>query len=113
MDDLIKQIGNTIAEQITKQVLENIQREMTTINKQTFLFCYSEEEAAEKLGVGKQILYKKRKAGEIDYSRSPSGKPVYLPRHISEYLDRQEIRNGKSPGKSPEKQNFTHLKLAG
>lgn len=91
-NDLIKQIGNGLAEQITRQVLENVRRDLATVNQQTYRFCYSEEEAAEKLGVNKQTLYKKRKSGEIGYSVSPSGKPVYLPRHIEDYLVRYEVR---------------------
>jgi DNA-binding NtrC family response regulator len=93
VDDIIKQIGTGLAEQITKQVLENIRREMTTFHRQNYRFCYSEEEAAAKLGVDKSTLYNRRKNGEIGYSRSPSGKPVYLPRHIDDYLARHEVRS--------------------
>lgn len=92
MDDVIKQIGSSLARQVTESVMENIRRELTTINKQTYRFCYTEEEAAEKLNVDKSTLYKRRKNGEIGYSRSPSGKPVYLPRHIDEYLEKHEVR---------------------
>lgn len=115
MDELIKKLGETLAEQVTKSVMENVRRELLLLNKQAFQFCYSEEEAAQKLGVDRQSLYRKRKSGEIDYSRSPSGKPVYLPRHIDEYLARHEIRSGKSTSSLAAKRgaDFSKLKLAG
>lgn len=92
MDALIKQFARNLADEITKQVLENVRRELSSINKENHRFCYSEEEAAEKLGVNKSTLYKKRKSCEIDYTCSPSGKPVYLPRHIEDYLLKHEVR---------------------
>jgi hypothetical protein len=114
MDDLLKQMARGLARQITDEVMENVRRELLRMNKHGFDFCYSERKAAAKLGVDAKTLYRKRAAGEIDYSRSPSGKPVYLPRHIIEYLTRHEIRqSGKPASKSSNPADFPQLKLAG
>lgn len=95
MADFLEKFSETLATRVTALVIENVRRELENLHRESFVFCFSEEEAAEKLGVHPKTLYRMRKSGEISYSRSPSGKPVYLKHHIADYLLKHEVKNAR------------------
>lgn len=95
MSDLFNQLKNDLANGVVEVVMAGVAIELNAFRKREMPFCYSETEAAEKLQVSKSTMERIRKNGGIDFSRSPSGKPVYMAHHIYGYLQRNEQRNGK------------------
>ena len=91
----LKELARELSGEITREVMIGVRREIISISKTGLTVCYSEEEAAAKLNCSPQTLARRRKSGEIDYSLSPSGKPVYMVHHLLDYLLRNERRNGK------------------
>ena len=83
-----------LASSVTAMVLDRIRSEMETTAKAVPV-CFTEDEAAEKLHCSPQTLAARRKAKEIDSSVSPSGRPVYMSHHLTDYLARHEIRGGR------------------
>jgi len=102
--DFIETLSQEILTTLVPRLSEAVLRDIAAQLKQEFVFRYSEEEAAEKLGISPKTLAQVRKAGQIEYTYSAlpalgtdrrlhGGRISYLPRHLDEYLARNEQKH--------------------
>lgn len=90
----MENLAEELAKKITDIVLAKVRGEQSSFIKDKAKFCWSEKDAAQVLECSPQTLARRRKAGEIDSSANPAGKPVYMAHHLLDYLVRNEKRNG-------------------
>lgn len=89
LDELIERVAATVSERVRDAV-----KATEAEGVRELPLCYTEEEAAEILKCGAQTLARRRKKKEIDHTVGPSGRVVYMPHHILNYLLENEIRAG-------------------
>lgn len=110
--DILEALSQEILEKAAPRIAAAVVAEVVSVIKHEAVFRYSEEEAAAKLGISPATLAQIRKDQRIEFTYSvlPSfgtdrklhgGRISYLPRHLDEYLARNE-----------QKYFFTKLKAA-
>ena len=93
IQDLVDTLAVQLAETITVRVLAQVKAEVAEGMRSDTVVCFTEAEAAELLKCSPRTMAEKRKAGEIDSSLNPSGRPVYTTRQLTDYLLRHESRS--------------------
>lgn len=99
--DFIEVLSNEILEKVAPRLADAVLRDVTAKLKDDFVFRYSEEEAAQKLGISPVALANLRKGNQIEFTysivptmdgqgRLRGGRISYLARHLEEYLARNE-----------------------
>lgn len=110
--DFVKQLSDEILATVAPRVADAVLRRVAEQLKNDLVFRYSEEEAAQKLGISTAALAELRKGKLIEFTysivptRDEKGKPSggrisYLPRHLEDFLTRNE-----------QKRHFAKLKAA-
>lgn len=95
MEELFEQIAEQLAQKVFEKVSARIDVELGDRLKGATEICWLEEEAAKLLHCSDQTLADKRKAGLIDSTLNPAGRPAYMLHHLYGYLMRQETKNGR------------------
>ena len=91
--DFLETLGKEILERIVPQLAAAVVRAAAASIKDEAVFRFSEKEAAEKLGIGQATLAQVRRDKRIEFiyeMRGGRGRIFYLPRHLEEYLARNE-----------------------
>ena len=94
MNELLEQLIAKLSEQIAANTLRIVEKRLDAHAKETETVekFYTVKEAAARLGVGTETIYRKTRSGELGFSRSIKNQTIIFERHIDEYHRRREVR---------------------
>lgn len=90
MTDLVAEIAKTIADEAERQIVARFAHELDRFARSHIQVCFSEAEAAAKLGLEKTTLAAIRRRGEINYY-STGKSATYGLHHLQDFLSRREV----------------------